>query len=78
MPPKKIDVLHGYMAAGDWVAALRLAARFPRLGEHKDAITRGWAALQNPTFYKEIGKDPDALVAAGVAALKERYPTVPV
>lgn len=61
------------MAADDWIGALRIAARFHDLGEHKAAITMAWEAANRPDFYREIGKDPDALVAAGVGALKERY-----
>jgi len=70
---KKIDVLRRLMAAKDWHRALRLAAAFPRLGEHADAIRQGWAAASNPGFYRQIRKDPEALVAAGIRALCERY-----
>ena len=73
MPPKKIDTLRAFMAAGNWPSALGLAAKFPRLGEHKTAITRAWEAIQRPEFYRAIGKNPDALVNEGIAALKERY-----
>lgn len=65
------------MAAGDHRAALKLAASWGRRGlgsgAHAEAITAAWAALTNEDFYRSIGKDPAALVAAGVAALKERY-----
>lgn len=73
LPPKKIDVLRAFMAAGDWRSALGLAAKFPRLGEHKTVITRAWEAVQRPEFYRAIGKDPEALIGEGVAALRERY-----
>lgn len=69
----KLSVLRAYMAAGEWSNALRLAARFPRLGAERVAITRAWEALQRPAFYAAIGKDPAALVAAGRAALERRY-----
>jgi hypothetical protein len=72
-PRKKIDLLRGYMSAGSWHAALHMAARFPRLGGHKVRITRAWDALANPRIYREMGRDVDALVADGIAALKERY-----
>jgi hypothetical protein len=73
MPRTKLSRLLEYMAAADWHSALRLAAKFPQLGAHKAAITRAWNAIQSPQFYRELGQDPDALIAAGVAALKERY-----
>lgn len=61
------------LADGDVRTALRIAAAFPQLGKHKERITRGWAALQSPVFYRELGHDPDLLVADAVAAIKERY-----
>jgi hypothetical protein len=78
-PEKKIVILRRHMDAGDWREALRLAAGFGRLGEHKAPITRAWEALQRPGFYRQLGRDPDALVAAGIEALKARYlaPTPP-
>jgi hypothetical protein len=61
------------MAANDWYAALRIAAKFPELGEHREPIQRAWAAYQNPGLYVEMGYDIDGALAAGFAALKERY-----
>lgn len=72
-PKTKMDLLREAAAEGDWYAALRIAARFPRLGKQKEAITRGWAALQNPGMYREMGQDPEELVALGIKALRERY-----
>lgn len=69
----QLSKLKALMAQGDYRAALKLAAGWPRLGAHKAPIERAWAALTNPEFYREIGKDPEALVAAGVAAIRERY-----
>ena len=72
-PAKKIDILRGYMAREDWRAALKLAASFPSLGAEKRAITQGWEAMARPDFYRQIRKDPSALVAEGIAALRRRY-----
>ncbi len=71
---KKIDLLSAMMRKGDWTAAIRFASRFPRLGAHRAAILSASSALLSPDFYKSIGKDPDKLLADGIAALKERYP----
>lgn len=68
-PQQILDAL----AAGDDRTALRVASSFQHLGKHKAAITRGWAALQRPDFYRELGQNPDALVAEGLAAVRERY-----
>ncbi len=61
------------MRAGSWELALRIAARFPRLGEHEAAIRRGHEAYTNPRFYGQLGYDPEALKEAGKQALIARY-----
>ena len=65
--------LRAALDAQNWPEALRIAVKFPVLGKQKDSITRAHEALRRPEFYRSIGKDPDVLVAEGVAALKERY-----
>ena len=69
----KLAKLQAAMAANDWTAALRIAAKFPRLGEHKVAITRAWAALTNRSMYEEMGHNVDSLVSVGVEAIRARY-----
>ena len=61
------------MRAGNWALALRIAARFPELGEHAAAIQRGHEAYVHPRFYVQIGMDPDALKEAGKQALISKY-----
>lgn len=70
---RKIDTLRAMMNRGDWNGALRLASTFARLGTHRTAIIRGHEAFTNPRFYESIHKNPDALIAEGIAALKARY-----
>jgi hypothetical protein len=69
----KLSRARALLAAGDEVGALRIVARFPRLGAEKEVITRGWAAQQNPDFYRALGFDPDELVRAAVAAIRQKY-----
>lgn len=69
----KLSQVEQFMADGNHRAALKLAASFPRLGDQKVDIQRAWQAIQTPDFYREIGKDPETLIAAGVAAIRERY-----
>ena len=73
MKPKKIDTLRALMAAGHWPQALSLAAKFPRLGEHAETISRAHGCAVNPGFYRQLGHDPQACIDAGIAALKARY-----
>jgi len=68
-----LEKLRRFAAAGDWRAAIKLAASWPRLGEHKEVIERAWAACSHPETYRDMGQDPDALFAAGVAAIKAKY-----
>jgi hypothetical protein len=58
---------------GDWDAALKLASRFQRLGEHAEPIRRAANSIINPAMYEQLGYDLAKLKAEGIAALKERY-----
>jgi hypothetical protein len=69
----KLNQLAKLMKTGNWNDALKMAAKFHDLGDHAKAITQGANALRNPDFYRQIHKDPAALIEAGIAALKERY-----
>lgn len=70
---RKIDTLRALMTAGDWRAALKLAASFQQLGNEKELITRAWNAVARPEFYRQLGKDPDAVIRAGIESLQRRY-----
>lgn len=69
----KLSQVKEAVSAGDWNLALRIAAKFPQLGEHKKAIVTAHECLVHPGFYKQLGKDEAALIEAGKAALCERY-----
>ncbi len=71
--PTKLSQLKAAMRAGDWELALRIAARFPKLGEHAAAIQRAHEVYTNPRFYRQLGKDPETLKEAGRRALIARY-----
>lgn len=68
-----VDRILEALRGGDDREALRLAAGFPHLGKQKAAITRGWEACARPELYRQMGKDPQALIAEGVAAVRVRY-----
>jgi len=69
----KLDAVLAAMRAGDWQEAITKAAKFPRLGEERNAVLDAMGAIQNPNFCRQLGKDPEALIAAGREALKRRY-----
>ncbi len=72
----KLAQLRAHMAAGDWRAACLLAAKFQELGAARNAVLSAREAYLRPAFQQQIGRDPAALIAAGRAALCERYGNV--
>ena len=77
LPPTKTQRLIGFMQAENWPVALSLANRFIRLGPYRDVIRLAHECRVHPRFYRSLGRDPDAAVAAGIAALKQLYPPRP-
>lgn len=59
-------------AAGDKLAALRIASRFSDRSDDTKAIKRGWDAYSNPCFYQQIGKDPAKLTGEAFAIIERR------
>ena len=72
-PATKLDAVTDAMRAGDWPKALSLAAKFPRLGDEKREIMQANEALKRPDFQRQLGRDPEQLIAAGQMALIRRY-----
>ena len=72
-PETKLSKLQKCAAADDWRGAMRIASKFANLGQETKAIMRAWEAYTRPEFQQQLGRDPDALIAAGIAALKRRY-----
>ncbi len=69
----KLSKLKTAAAEGNWRGALRIAARFPVLGDHKAAIVRAHEAFENERFYSQIGRDTETLIRDGIVALCDRY-----
>jgi|688.fasta_scaffold129106_3 hypothetical protein len=69
----KLSKVEKAYKAGNYHEAIRIAAKFPQLGTHKEAITRAWAAIQSPEFYESLGQSPESLIKDGIFALAERY-----
>ncbi|MGU3449622.1 hypothetical protein [Methylobacterium sp. 391_Methyba4] len=69
----KLQSLKDAAARRDWQGALRIAAKFADLGEHKAAIVRGHEAHSNARFAQQLGRDPQGDIDAGVLALCARY-----
>ena len=69
----KLSQLLQIIESGDWLHAIKFAAKFPSLGAERDAILRAKDAIHNPDFFRQIKKDPEALIEAGKAALLSKY-----
>lgn len=69
----KLQTLKNAAASGDWQRAISIAARFPRLGAHRNAILDAHTAYTNPRFLTQIGRDVNACIDAGKSALVAAY-----
>lgn len=69
----KLQQIRDAMQADDWDEALKIANRFTRLGEFKEAIQLAAESASNPEFYKGLGYDLHQLKEAGIAAIKTRF-----
>ena len=69
----KLDALKKHVAQGDMRASILLTAKFQQLGDARNAILSAREAYLRPDFQKQLGRDPQALIDAGVAALRGRY-----
>jgi hypothetical protein len=59
----KISKLRAAWVAGDRIGALRIAARFFDRSADTKSFKRGMNAHHYPGFYRQLGKNPDQLVA---------------
>lgn len=66
----KLAILRGLVATDRWREALKLAASWPDAAKE---VRQAWEACARPDFQRQLGRDPDALIEAGKAALKARY-----
>ena len=69
----KIEQLRRAWAVGDKLKALRIAARFPRLGKADAVIRRAAAFSLSPRTYQQMGYDYDKVLLEAYAALERRY-----
>jgi hypothetical protein len=62
----KSDQIRAAWGAGDRIGALRIAARFFDPSSDTKTFKRGMDAYNNPGFYRQLGKDPEQLMAAAL------------
>ena len=69
----KLSLLKKAASGGDWKTAVSIASKFPDLGNEKNAIMSAREAYVRPDFQRQLGRDCEALIASGIAALKGKY-----
>jgi hypothetical protein len=69
----KLSAIKQAAAKNHWRKAIAIAAKFPQLGEQRNAILDAHLAFTNPRWIAGLGKDIDACIDGGVAALRARY-----
>ena len=72
-PTTKTAQIREAWAAGDKLGALRIASRFFDRSEETKTFKRGWDAHRNPAFYRQIGRDPEAITAEALTALARKF-----
>lgn len=65
--------IRALLDAGRFREAIRQACKMRDLGSQKARIERAREAYERPEFQLALGKNPDALIADGVAAMRERF-----
>jgi hypothetical protein len=69
----KLGQLKDAAAIGNWRKAVSIAAKFHNLGTIRNAVLDAHTAYTNPGFLKQIGRCPDACIAAGKSAIISFY-----
>lgn len=69
----KASQLRKLMAQGEWHKAIRMAAKFPDLGNERCFILDANLAITNPRWCLGLNQDIPQVIALGVAALVRRY-----
>lgn len=73
--PTTADGVRDLVRAGKYREAVLQASKFQDLGEARSAVLDAREAYLRPDFQRALGRDTDRLIAAGVAALQEKYGT---
>jgi len=69
----KTDQIRAAWAAGNQIAALRVAARFFDRSMDTKTFKRGMDAYNNPRFYLQLGKNPEQLTTAALQLLAMKF-----
>ena len=68
----KTDKIRAAWQAGDRIGA-RIGARFFDRSVDTKIFKRGMNAYNNPSFYRQLGKDPEQIVRDALDVLAKRF-----
>lgn len=69
----KTQQIKQYMDRGDTKRAISIASRFFDKSECTEACKVAQSALLNPSFYRQMGKDPFLLYDKAIALLRQKF-----
>lgn len=69
----KTQKIKDLLNKGDLKKAISIASKFFDRGDDTAIFKTAQSAMQNPNFYKQIGKNPEALISKAESRLKERF-----
>jgi hypothetical protein len=69
----KTDRIRTAWAANDRIGALRIAAQFFDRSDATKTFQRGTDAYNHPHFYRQIGKEPEQIVATALDVLARSF-----
>jgi len=73
----KTQLIRDKLAAGDHVAALRIAAKFHDRSAATLTYKRGFDAHNHPSFYRQLGRDPELVTAEAIRLLISKFGEMP-
>lgn len=69
----KSEQIRNALDSGNAAKALSLASKFFDRSERTQLYKQAQSAANNPSFYRQIGKDPNAIVDLALADLRSRF-----
>jgi hypothetical protein len=69
----KLEELKQLIETNQYDKAIKMAAKFPRLGEERNAILSASSALLSPNMYISMGKNPEKVIQDGITAIINKY-----
>ncbi len=69
----KTNAIKAAIDSGNAKKAISIASKFFDRSADTQLFKDAQSALLHPSFYRQIGKDPEVIVAAATARLTERF-----